>query len=267
MQAGLRQGRLYAGYGAGALFPVEEHVALLSTIEKFYQSIVAGAENRIEERTHFEDREVDVVVGIDRVMRKVREAPAGPAAPVAVATGAFTETVELSPTGMTLVAAAPAQAAPAAVADADVERWHVFDLSSKGFGLLVDRPTAELVPPNGILALRNQESGTWIIGTVVRKLPNRARGETLIGIEVLSYRPIAVDCIPGDNGAPMQALYVPGTDPNGKLDAIVVQVGDFRNDQSLAIAAAGATYRIRLNRIIRKGSDWIKARFEIESKA
>ena len=51
VQAGLRQGRLYAGYGAGALFPVEEHVALLSTIEKFYQSIVAGAENRIEERT------------------------------------------------------------------------------------------------------------------------------------------------------------------------------------------------------------------------
>ena len=267
VQAGLRQGRLYAGYGAGALFPVEEHVALLATIEKFYQSIVAGAENRIEERTHFEDREVDVVVGIDRVMRKVREAPAGPAAPAPVATSAFTDTVELSPTGMTLVAAAPAQAAPAAAADADVERWHVFDLSSKGFGLLVDRPTAELVPPNGILALRNQESGTWIIGTVVRKLPNRARGETLIGIEVLSYRPIAVDCIPGDNGAPMQALYVPGTDPNGKLDAIVVQVGDFRNDQSLAIAAAGATYRIRLNRIIRKGSDWIKARFEIESKA
>ncbi len=267
VQAGLRQGRLYAGYGAGALFPVEEHVALLATIEKFYESIVAGAENRIEERTHFEDREVDVVVGVERVLRKVRETPADAAAPAPAATTAFTETVELSPSGMTLVAATPAQAAPAAAADADVERWHVFDLSSKGFGLLVDRPTAELVPPNGILALRNQESGTWIIGTVVRKLPNRARGETLIGIEVLSYRPIAVDCVPGDNGAPVQGLYLPGTDPNGKLDAIVVQVGDFRTDQSLVIAAAGATYRIRLNRIIRKGSDWIKARFEIESKA
>ncbi len=265
VQAGLRQGRLYAGYGAGALFPVEEHVALLSTIEKLYQSIVAGSENRIEERTHFEDREVDVVVGIDRVMRKVREGPSGAAAHPAESTAAVSETVELSPSGMTLVAAAPQAAAPSA--EPDVERWRVFDLSSKGFGLLVDRPTSELVPPNGVMALRNQESGSWIIATVVRKLANRTRGETLIGVEVLSYRPIAVDCVPGNGGAPLQALYLPGTDPNGKLDAIVVRVGDFRTDQSLVLAAGGATYRIRLNRIIRKGSDWIKARFEIESKA
>lgn len=267
VQTGLRQGRLYAGYGAGALFPVEEHVALLATIEKLYQSIMAGSENRIEERTHFEDREVDVVVGIERVMRKSREAPTPGGAPAPAGAGSFADTVEISPSGMTLVAPSAAQAAAAPVAaETDVERWHVFDLSSKGFGLLVDRPTAELVPPNGIIALRNQESGTWIIGTVVRKLPNRARGETLVGVEVLSYRPIAVDCVPADNSAPVEALYLPGNDPNGKLDALVVRVADFRTDQSLVIVAAGATYRIRLNRIIRKGSDWIKARFEIESK-
>ena len=28
-----------------------------------------------------------------------------------------------------------------------------------------------------------------------------------------------------------------------------------------------ARYRVRLNRIIKKGADWVKARFEIESKA
>src|SRR2546421_1899350 len=113
VQAGLRQGRLYAGYGAGALFPVEEHVALLATIEKLYQSIVAGSENRIEERTHFEDREVDVVLGIERVMRMVREGPSSSAAQPAESAAAFAETVELSPSGMTLVAAAAPQAAGA----------------------------------------------------------------------------------------------------------------------------------------------------------
>ena len=63
VQAGLRSGRLFAGHGAGAVFPVEEHAALLAIIEKLYQSVLAGSENRIEERTHFEDREVDVTVG------------------------------------------------------------------------------------------------------------------------------------------------------------------------------------------------------------
>ena len=199
-------------------------------------------------------------------MRKVREGPSSAAAQPAESAAAFAETVELSPSGMTLIAAAAPQA-DGASADPDVERWRVFDLSSKGFGLLVDRPTSELVPPNGIMALRNQESGNWIIATVVRKLANRTRGETLIGVEVLSYRPIPVDCYPESGGAPLQALYLAGTDPNGKLDSIVVRVGDFRTDHSIILTAGGATYRVRLNRIIRKGSDWIKARFEIESKA
>ena len=106
VQAGLRHGRLYAGYGAGAVFPVEEHVALLAIIEKLYHSILAGSENRIEERTHFEDREVDVVIGIERVMRKMREAPskATIASRQAAPSASVTETFEISPTGMSLVA-------------------------------------------------------------------------------------------------------------------------------------------------------------------
>ena len=45
-----------------------------------------------------------------------------------------------------------------------------------------------------------------------------------------------------------------------------MRLADFHTDQTLVLKAGAATYRIRLNRIIRKGADWIKARFEIESK-
>ena len=269
VQLGLRHGRLYAGYGAGAVFPVEEHVALLAIIEKLYHSILAGSENRIEERTHFEDREVDVVIGIDRVMRKMREAPSQATAPRAAVAPAPTDTFELSPAGLSLVAG---EAAPAMVADEpadpDIERWRVFDLSSKGYGLLVDRAAADLILLNGIIALRNHDTGGWIVGLVVRKLANRVRGEILVGIEVLAYRPIPIDLTPAASGsAAVQALYMPGFDTNGKLDSVIVRVADFRSDQTHAITAGGAQYRVRLNRIIRKGADWIKARFEIEAKA
>ena len=47
----------------------------------------------------------------------------------------------------------------------------------------------------------------------------------------------------------------------------ISRVADFRSDQTLSINAGGAAYRVRLNRIIRKGADWIKARFEIEKKS
>jgi hypothetical protein len=148
-----------------------------------------------------------------------------------------------------------------------VERWRVYDLSSKGFGLLVDRAVSESVLLSGLIALRNHETGGWIAGTIVRKLANRVRGEILVGVEVLSYHPIPIELLPANGAGPVPALYIPGVESNGKRDSILVRVGDFRSDHSFGIKSGGAVYNVRLNRIIKKGADWIKARFEIESKA
>ncbi|HSW82324.1 MAG TPA: hypothetical protein VLH12_02545 [Usitatibacter sp.] len=266
VQAGLRSGRLFAGHGAGAVFPIEEHAALLAIIEKLYQSVLAGSENRIEERTHFEDREVDATVGIERLLRKSREQPLAPAAAAAPASGG-SDTIELSPTGVTLQSIAAAQPVDSGPADPEVERWKVKDLSSKGYGLLVDRVSADNVPLNGIIGLRNHESGGWIVGTVVRKHASRSRSEILVGVEVLSYRPVPVQLLGGDGGSGGPALYLPGRDPNGKQDAILVRAADFRSDHRHVVQAGSANYHVRLNRVIRKGPDWISARFEIEKKA
>ena len=101
----------------------------------------------------------------------------------------------------------------------------------------------------------------------MRKLANRVRGEMLVGVEVLTYRPVAVDLLPTSGGEAIPALYAPGTDTNGKLDAMIVRGSDFGRGNSFVLQAGGVRYRIRLNRIIKKGADWIKARFEIEGKA
>ena len=271
VQAGLRHGRLFAGYGAGAVFPVEQHVALLTTIEKLYQSILAGSENRIEERTHFEDREVDVIVGIDRVMQKIRAGPVRPAAAAGVATqpAGVSDTIEITPAGLSIASAEPASAASAPEAppaDPEIERWRVQDLSSKGYGLLVDRNASDSVMLNGLIGLLNHETGGWIVGSVVRKQANRMRGEMLVGVEVLSYRPVAVELAHAQGATAVEALYLPGIDTNGKQDAILVRSGEFTSDSGYLVKTAGSTYQVRMNRIIKKGADWIKARFEIEAK-
>jgi len=82
----------------------------------------------------------------------------------------------------------------------------------------------------------------------------------------LSYRPIPIELTPAGGGAPVQGLYLPGLDTNGKLDSIVVRASEFTSTSGYAIRTGGSDYRIRLNRIIKKGADWIKARFEIEAK-
>ena len=265
VQAGLRHGRLYAGYGAGAVFPVEEHVALLAMIERLYASMVAGSENRIEERTAYEDREVEVVVGIDKLLDHIhRGTDAGVAGPSSTVTA---EMVEISPSGLSL-RPLPADSLPAApvIADPDLQTWRIRDLSSKGYGLIVDRASADTLLLKGIVGLRNQQTRGWIVGTVVRKLANRMRGEMLAGIEVLSFRPVRVELRPGDGSGSIEALFLPGLDTNGKLDALLVRTADFHADQAYALKAGGTTYRVRMNRITNKGADWIKARFEIVSK-
>jgi len=267
VQDGLRHGRLFAGYGAGALFPVEEHAALLATIEKLHQSVLSGNEARVEERTHFEDREVDVVCGSERVMRMVREEAPSARAGSAVTTTELTQTIEITPAGLSLVSAQPAPAAaPVFENHPEVERWRVHDLSSRGYGLIVDHAAAETVRLNGLIALLNHESGGWIIGSVVRKRPSRVRGEVLAGVEVLSYRPIPVDLAPLDGSEALQALYLPGADKSGKHDSLLVRGSQFDAGGTFSIRSGEGDFRVRLNRIIRKGADWINARFEIEAK-
>jgi hypothetical protein len=272
VQSQLRHGRLYAGYGSGALFPVEEHVALLATIEKLYRSVLSSHENRIEERTHFEDREVDVVCGAERVLRRVGEgAPVSSLAGASAAAPADAQTIEITPSGLSLVPAEPASAGempfPAGLAaDPEIERWRVHDLSSRGFGLIIDHTASDSVLLNGLLALVNHETGGWILGSAVRKRPSRVRGEVLVGVEVLSYRPIAVELAPANGGAATAALYLPGTDSSGKHDSLVVGTGQFDSSRVYSIRTAEGQFRVRMNRIIRKGADWINARFEIEGK-
>lgn len=277
VQASLRHGKLFAGHGAGAVFPVEAHAALLAIIEKLYHSIVAGSENRLEERTHFEDREVDVTIGFDRLVRKIRGLPPEidgdmehtltvPVIPPV----SYSETIEITPAGLSLVAPEPSpldESVDALAADHEIERWRVQDLSSKGFGLIIDRGASDSIVLNGLLGLRNHETGGWMVAIVVRKLPNRVRGEMLMGVEILSFRPIVVDMEHVTARQSTTALYLPGQDANGKLDSMIVRANDFGSDNLYDLRVGDVRYRIRLNRIIRKGADWIKARFEIEGKA
>jgi hypothetical protein len=241
LQASLRQGRLEAPIGAGAVFPVEEHAALVAAVEKLERSIALGGESRTRKRVAFEDREVDVCCGMERVLRKIREAQEE---------GAPEEGALRLP----------------AIPDPEVERWRVRDVSTSGYGLLVDRTASEAALLNGIVGLRNHETGGWIVGTIVRKLPGAVRGEVLLGIEVVGYRPIAVDLEPeGPSNVP--ALFLPGDATDGRGDSLLLPPGDFRLGSRFALRVGGVRYHVRLNRIAAKGADWINARYEIESKA
>ena len=204
-------------------------MALLAIIEKLYHSILAGSENRIEERTHFEDREVDVVVrlgprdaqGARGRPRRARAAPRRPPSE-------RTDTIELTPAGLSLVRRAQPRpdAARRAEDDPEFERWRVHDLSSQR--LRPPRrprrqPTTMLL--NGLHRAAQPRDRRLDRGQRRAQAPNRVRGEMLAGRRGARVPPGPGGARAARRRRAVQAIYLPGTDTNGKQDSLLVRAG------------------------------------------
>ena len=215
--------------------------------------MLAKSGNRIEERTPAENLHVEVVTGLAAIMEALgRDGAAS------------------SPSAGSNLGLEPARSAATKVnEDISPRIWNVHDFSSTGFGLLIDQNAGEHVTLHSLIALRQPGAAHWALGAIARKLANRAEAQTLIGVEILSYRPLAVTLKrvnKTDNAAATRALYVMGRDGNGKRDFLVLRLADFASRNIFEIPIQAMHYRVRLNRAVKKGPDWIALRFEVDNK-
>jgi hypothetical protein len=148
-------------------------------------------------------------------------------------------------------------------------------MSSKGIGLIVDRPTGDRISVGQLLAVKPDGFAYFMVGVIVRKLTQRTLGETLLGVEMLSYRPLpmtlyrytnARDAMPDPGNPPVPAIYLPGRDQDGKSDALVLPSGDFGLKNVFSLPTKSGNFRVRINRVLRKGDDWVGLRFEVISR-
>lgn len=261
----LRTGNPYLGRGAPNSFSMEEHVALLSAIERLYTTLLQASASRIEERKQVSNLVAEVRLGFADVRQVVANGKTAPASDAPPKSGSLELSLE------------PAQDTAAAPANGDHRwtRWKVHDMSSKGIGLMVDRVTGERISVGQLLAIKPDGFSTFMLGVIVRKLTQRALGETLLGVEILSYRPLPVtlyryaharDAMPDAGSAPIDAIYVPGRDEEGKSDVLVLPSGDFGLKNVFSLPSSSVNFRVRINRVLRKGADWVGLRFEVIGK-
>jgi hypothetical protein len=293
----LRTGNPYQGRGEPNDFSMEEHVALLTTIERLYATLLQASASRIEARKPVENLTAEVRLGFhdarlamsdevgkaapvraERHTRPVPPAGVGHAEPAGHAKTKFAGlelNLELQDTGDVAPAmdASATRASPAA--DARENRWKIHDMSSKGIGLIVDRPTGDRISVGQLLAVKPDGFAYFMVGVIVRKLTQRTLGETLLGVEMLSYRPLpmtlyrytnARDAMPDPGNPPVPAIYLPGRDQDGKSDALVLPSGDFGLKNVFSLPTKSGNFRVRINRVLRKGDDWVGLRFEVISR-
>ena len=278
----LRTGNPYHGRGNSSEFPMEEHVALLSTIERLYTTLLQASASRIEERKTVANLMADVRLGFEdarqAVLGEAAEISRETAKATATNTGAVPGQMHFGDLELSLEMPAMHDVNPpseSAAADARWTRWKIHDMSSKGVGLMVDRVTGERISVGQLLVVKPDGFAYYVIGVIVRKLTQRTVGETLLGVELLSYRPLPVtlqryaharDATPDASHAPVSALYLPGRDPEGKTDILVLPSGDFGLKNVFSLPTKDVNFRVRINRVLRKGADWVGLRFEVIGK-
>ncbi len=263
----LRAGNPYHGRGAPNHFPMEEHVALLSAIERLYATLLQASASRIEERMPVSGLVAEVHLGFNAARQVI----------VNAAAGSIDGPAAEAPAGLSLVNddAAAVSAAASAQPDLESKRWKVHDMSSKGMGLMIDRASGERVGVGQLLAIKPDGFRNFMLGVIVRKLTQRTVGETLLGVEILSYRPLPVvlarynhprDEEPDASSPPVEAMYLPGRDQYGKADILVLPAGDFGLKNVFSLPTKLLQFRVRINRVLRKGPDWTGLRFEVIGK-
>jgi hypothetical protein len=276
----LRVGRPYHGHTSSSEFPVREHVALLTNVERVYKSLLDHSVSHIEERQLVANMNADVRIGFDAVCSAIfgdaDNTKSSSASASDVPTMKFAN-LELS-LGGSLAPAEKARddTANRSASDAALAtRWKIHDMSSKGVGLLVERGIGEAVSVGQLLAIKPFGEVHWMLGVLVRKLTQRTVGETLLGVEILCVRPLPItlrqfaqlaDSKPDSSLQPTHALYLPGLEQHGRADVIVMPDRDVGLKSIFGLSAAASKYRLRINRVLRKETGWMGVRFEVLGK-
>jgi hypothetical protein len=286
----LRLGRPYEGRGLPNLFSMEEHVALLTKVERLYATMIDAAAKGVEARLAVRHKGVAVLLGVESVTATLNHevtssAPLSATPSTPLASAPFT--LSLSPIDpidtIDHLTALSAETTDYAIENPN---WTLTDMSPSGMGFTVSHGNANRLEVGSLIAIKIFDAGKpserWIVATVARRVEQTEPLSTLLGTEILSLQPVGVrlqriemttDDATTSKFSPVadarDALFIPGEDSRGRSDKLLIpfdEIGVDKQDATYQLKTASATFVIRLNRTIRKGADWLMFGFEVLNK-
>lgn len=154
-----------------------------------------------------------------------------------------------------------------------IHTWPLHDRSVSGLGARLPLQMERQAPLGALIAFRWVDDDPWEIGTIVRRI--RAADDALwvVGVRRLSDEPVAVD-LDADSEQPMletqadvtASIYAPINAEAGRIDGLIVSPEAFGARADYLLPTRGQSFRIRANRVIDHGADWIRFGFEVLGK-
>ncbi len=224
---GFHAGIIFPGYGTSCEFRIEEHVAVLEFLQSLLHRLKrAGGAPRSARRTLALPR-IEAFVGIGEILRKGFGEP---------------------------------------LTDPERQRrWlRIRDVSDTGLRLIAQECDWQPIEVGDLLGFREPASGAFVVGEVVRKLPDSEPKCVQLGVAVLSRDPRRVSL---KSHAPksdaIDVLYLRGEDNCGRADTLLTGENDLAGFGVRDLEAGGFVHAVQANRVRRRGRGWANAGFEV----
>lgn len=160
--------------------------------------------------------------------------------------------------------------APLAVAE---QVWPLNDRSPSGLGARLPLDMESDAPLGALIAFRDDEDAPWELGNIVRRIRAAEDSVWVVGVRRLCDDPVAID-LGIDAEKPMlateagdtPAVYAPINAEAGRIDGLIVSPEIFAARADFVLPTGGSAFRIRANRVIDRGADWVRFGFEVLGK-
>jgi hypothetical protein len=157
--------------------------------------------------------------------------------------------------------------------DRDIETWPLKDRSVSGLGARLPLDMESRAPLGGLIAFRWSEDDPWEIGSIVRRIRAAEDSAWIVGVRRLSDEPVGLDLESDADGLTLDteatataAIYAPIHADTGRIDGLVVSPQDLAARTDYLLPTRGSVFRIRANRVIDRGEDWVRFGFEVVGK-
>ncbi len=160
------------------------------------------------------------------------------------------------------------------------EIWIVFDVSENGVGGIIPKAAGAWVKIGDLCAVKLEGSQLWWVG-MVRRLKTSKDGDTQVGIEILSKKPLAVWWrIPNQNmGKGFEweagiettmrkskpAILLPDTNNSYANATMLIESGSYAANEEYELKM-GKISSVKLNSLLEEGEDYERVSFSLAAK-
>ena len=116
----------------------------------------------------------------------------------------------------------------------------------------------------------------WELGCIVRRIRGAEEQAWVVGVRRMSDEPVIIDLGVDTDSAGLQldteveaataAIYAPINADAGRIDGLIISAESFGATSNYLLPTRGSAFRIRANRVIDRGGDWVRIGFEVLGK-